>query len=343
MSKKGVYTLLEKVSFLNGEYLPAPATPSTGFVACGPGNKYCMEATLAQIAEVFFRVKEAKWVGGSFSHTYSYFPPDPDPPVTLTLTVTPPTSQPTQRVYELSANNDHIYRGFFDQAGDIVGKEDYFLASYAGVNGDMFADIGDDERAMWLDKTSNFDVQLSSNFGEFATYIQSLAGEGSPSFRGDFPTSKSKWDKGGVTAFSFWSTKNKGASSNHFSSDSLNFSKIHGSVKFSGNIGVVKLDPNHSIYASTNRFFIELGFDVGSFNSTPTGRAMGTQKRNALNPIACYYIIRLSDGVEIKCPIYHGSDETNFTDFIQEATEWWPYCKDKTEDPVWNASTGLKL
>ena len=76
--------------------------------------------------------------------------------------------------------------------------------------------------------------------------------------------------------------------------------------------------------------------DSGSFNGSPSEMLDGN------------LILKLSGvGNEISCPIYGAMEpglmSITSTDWIFEATEWFPYAKNSPPVPVWDTATGLPL
>ena len=62
----GIYTNDLRFAFVNG-WLTGGTDPADGSVECGPGTAFPMEVTLDQVAEIFYRVKDAWFTGGSAS------------------------------------------------------------------------------------------------------------------------------------------------------------------------------------------------------------------------------------------------------------------------------------
>jgi len=64
-----VNTIDSHVTYRKGEL--TTGTPSTGKVACGPGTAYPVPATLDQIAEIFYRVRNTIISGGEYTAEYA--------------------------------------------------------------------------------------------------------------------------------------------------------------------------------------------------------------------------------------------------------------------------------
>ena len=117
--------------------------PEDGSVACGDGTAYPMEVTgastaekIAKIYEIFHRVKDAWFTGGSFawdwsSNSYSFECPSTGPPVNRAVEVDFPVFSSQIRGYCCSGSNDY-------------NQEPYD----AGV-GTLYSDISDNENGMW--------------------------------------------------------------------------------------------------------------------------------------------------------------------------------------------------
>ena len=61
---KNIHTIDSHVTYRKGEL--TTGTPSKGKVACGPGTAYPVPATLDQIAEIFYRVRNTIISGGEY-------------------------------------------------------------------------------------------------------------------------------------------------------------------------------------------------------------------------------------------------------------------------------------
>jgi hypothetical protein len=145
------------------------------------------------------------------------------------------------------------------------------------------------------------------------------------------------WDSAYTTcAFTFyaWAFSASGTSDDFYPTLDIG-------VIFTGQVGVIKASPSSDMLSPNNSFYLGMYF---FYNRGYGGADFSTASDVYGADILCNYIMRLSNGVELSCPIYYGANENSFsgTDFIHEATEWWPYANDNG-DPLWRTSTGAKL
>jgi hypothetical protein len=236
--------------------------------------------TLDQIAEIFFRVKDAWISSGSVTFTEA-LPSDG----TNDFTMTVPASAPLRREVTTAAGS-YQTRGYVKASPWRFG-----LPPYDRGDGTMVSDIADDELGVW-------DSALTTCAFTFFAYNLSDALD------------------------DFYPTLDIG-------------------VIFTGQIGVIKASPSDDMLSPTNSFYIGMYF---IYNRGYGGAECSTASAVYGADILCNYIMRLSNEVELSCPIYYGANENSFsgTDFIHEATEWWPYANDNG-DPLWRTSTGAKL
>lgn len=110
----------------------------------GDGTAYPMEVTWDQIAEIFYRVKDAWFTGGSALWKVSGSP----------QTINAPTGAPTNRRLDINASTYH-QRGYCKLGGD-----DYNGATYNAGIGSYYSDIAASEYGIWRDawKTPHVDA-----------------------------------------------------------------------------------------------------------------------------------------------------------------------------------------
>jgi hypothetical protein len=102
---------------------------------CGDGTAFPMEVTLDQVAEIFYRVKDAWFTGGSASW-YVFGSP---------FTVTASTSAPANRSLEIDGVT-YQTRGY-----TILDAYPYNGATYDAGIGNYYSDIADNENGLWQD------------------------------------------------------------------------------------------------------------------------------------------------------------------------------------------------
>jgi len=303
----------------------------------GEDTEYPIEVTLDQIAELFYRVNDAWFTGGSISIATG----DPLVEPTFSASLTAPTDAPADR----TAYSGSLTRGFttrtIDGAATIsTHNAAYLAAEYDAGSGLMCRDIGDGERGIWMRGEVNvtlpywdFDSGNSETMNAFSCGFEGGGSIGLP-------------DTFAVTSF--------------FDLDPPTYvADAEAYVKFSGNVAVIREDPLHDICAPTNRYFVELDFfvkdasenfgifEVASRSALLSGTGSKVQ-RNSGDPNFVQYVIRLSSG-DVSCPVfvYYGDDTTYpyeyGEDFIHEAQYWWPYAKGSPAAPVWDADSGALL
>ena len=102
---------------------------------CGDGTAFPMEVTLDQVAEIFYRVKDAWFTGGSAS--WDVF----GSPQTLNAS----TSAPANRSLEIDGVT-YQTRGY-----TILDAYPYNGATYDAGIGNYYSDIADNENGLWKD------------------------------------------------------------------------------------------------------------------------------------------------------------------------------------------------
>lgn len=113
----------------------------------GDGTAYPMEVTWDQIAEIFYRVKDAQFTGGSASWKVTVYDVG-------FSTISAPTTAPTNRRLDVSAST-YQQRGYCKLGGD-----DYNGATYNSGTGSHYSDIAASEYGIWRDawKTPHVDA-----------------------------------------------------------------------------------------------------------------------------------------------------------------------------------------
>lgn len=328
-----------RVKFVNG-WLTGGVDPGDGSVECGDGTPRPMLATLKQINEIWYRVKDAWFIQGSvFTLTGD---PEAEPAIGYMLDY--PASHSANRSYAVDAAN-YTYRGYttavegggFSGPGAIPLRNDPFLdAEYDRGDTEMWRDIGDKERGIWIN-------------GEY--------------FVGDLPY----WNEKDILLYENAFSWHQDASTEFLDANffSLTYFDYDGftdvenkiatgtaSVVFSGEIAVVKVDPADDIFAPTNLFYIGVKFIIQATDATVGGLVTASTDiadiaGTPVNP--CNYVMRLADDIDLTCPIYvelwpvgTGFAFVGGEDFIHEAQEWFPY-KTKADLPAWDYTTGLPL
>jgi hypothetical protein len=110
----------------------------------GDGTAYPMEVTWDQIAEIFYRVKDAWFTGGSAEWKVTG----------STVSISAPTTAPTNRRLDVSAST-YQQRGYCK-----LGSDDYNGATYNSGTGSYYSDIAASEYGIWRSawKTPHIDA-----------------------------------------------------------------------------------------------------------------------------------------------------------------------------------------
>lgn len=107
---------------------------------CGDGTAFPMEVTLDQVAEIFYRVKDAWFTSGSASWEVSGSP----------QTIYAPTAAPTNRTLEIDGGGAVLI--MYQKRGyTILDAYPYNGAIYDAGIGNYYSDIADNENGLWKD------------------------------------------------------------------------------------------------------------------------------------------------------------------------------------------------
>jgi len=288
-----VYTRIKRFEFVNG-WLTGGTDPADGSVECGDGTAFPMEVTLDQVAEIFYRVKDAWITEGQVDWDVSNY-----------SVMMRASGAPANRSLEIDGVT-YQKRGY-----TILDAYPYNGPTYDAGIGNYYSDIADNENGLWKDAWNDPD------------HVDAF------SFEQDDPNST----QGGNPEW--WGDTGLGV-----------FAKVYRGRR----VAVVKLDPADGLYATTNKFYLEIEmywFDYGvipfgaSTNIYNSQGGFGDFSSRAIN--ICNYILRLASGDAI-CPFYFdalGSSNETGNDFIHEPQEWFPY--QDGNGNVWNPTTGLPV
>jgi len=136
----GVSTRNKRFEFVNG-WLTGGTDPADSSVECGDGTAFPMEVTLDQVAEIFYRVKDAWFTGGSASWKYLGF----------AQTINAATDAPANRTVEIDTAT-YQSRGY-----TILDVYPYNGPTYDAGMGNYYSDIANNENGMWKDAWNNPD------------------------------------------------------------------------------------------------------------------------------------------------------------------------------------------
>ena len=310
MSAVGVFTLMKRVTFVKG-WLTGGTDPADGSVECGVGTAFPMAVTLDQIAEIFYRAKDAWFTSGSLIDIDS----GGVGTESLTFTGTDPSG-----VLVTDDTDYKSQRGYYTVDTVPAAHDGYFGTAYT-VSGTDVREVATNERCMWIPPS---DVAFSGD-----ALGSGFSGYSGPEIGCAFSTymiiDTSTEPTGYALTFEPWP-------------DVATYPVFTGITKelwliFSGEIAWVggegPFDPAAALYLGV---YFEVN-GSGSDFSTLVGSGYLLDESLALE---------LSSGT-VTCPLYGNEGSGSGTDFTCTVKEWWPYAKDSPAVPVWDADTGLKL
>jgi len=296
-----------RVNFIKG-WLTGGTDPGDGSVECGDGTLSPMVVTLDQLAEIFYRVKDAWFTQGTYSISGS----------DLELNAVDP---PTELRSELYANPQGSRRGY-SISGTLPSALDSFFGAAYTVDSVAWRDIGDSELAMWIPDSVDYEWYLPD------MDIVNLAGQGPATIASAFNChmAYSAGSDPSEAGYAFIRYENSGGE--EWTEAAVAMSGV---VVWTG--ADSPLDPAATLYLGIEMVLTSDAHDVefGSFN------------RTASVLTSVNFKLKLSDGSTPSCPLYNtGAAFTSGTDFVLEAKKWWPYAT-TTGDPAWDTATGLPI
>jgi len=319
----------------------------------GDGTAYPIEVTLDQIAEIFYRVKDAYFTGGRAN----YGTGDPLLNPEGGFEITAPTTAPSQRASE----SGEVRRGYttpVESGTETISahNDPYLDEEYDAGSSEMYRDILDNERGIWMrgeagvtlprwDALSGERVIGGSPFPEITNAFSFHCGDSfTPATASDCFNA------------SGWTNASPGSPIVQ-----TEMGPIQARVYFNTNIAVICANAGDDISASTNQYFV--GFelyvaDVADIVGLGSIMEVSTNEASITNPVPllladqttpCRYVMKLESG-DVTCPLYIADAVGGGTypfqfgeDFVQEAVEWFPYAKNNPAEAVWNSGTGAKL
>jgi hypothetical protein len=298
-----------------------------------------MEVTMAQIAEIFYRVKDAWFTSGQYNGINDYLPS-----YIASYKIEASTTAPSNRVEWLYASSVFQNRGYHANADDINPlAESYLEAEYDDGSGSMFREINDKEMGMWLPLPDTYSYPHWNGLSWLSVNAFSM-----------FQTN------GGTDAV---------ATSDYFKAEYLDYfdTGITGAgvrVLFNGEVAWLDLNGSGNPFDPLNKLYLNVEFGAYMlFNGGYLSPYIGNSESYSLNTLLpyyeictntnlldtvigssyeiCRYIIKLGNS-EASCPIYATQPwgALNCYDFIHEAKLYFPY-QDGNGD-VWNPATGLE-
>ena len=319
MSAQGVFTPEYRFKFVKGSLTEGtetilPTEPGA-VVKCGSGTYYPLLVTIEELAEMFYRVKDAWFTEGEVNISYTAG----EDTVTGTMTVlggAPPdelVSSPT---------GFYFWRGYHKLESFVgAGEAPYFQAAYT-VNSTDYQDVDDNERVMWLPFFNELDgdfyasAAFSPNALGFTTYMSAdLSGASVPSH--------------GIESTS---------------SDSALVTGVELALMFSFNVAWIDDNESGNPFDPLNSLYVGLLFQMqglGGYVRVSTRRAAPLETTAGIQ-----LVFEMVSGSPA-CDLYRddGEDVTSVSgsDLVIAAQKWWPYAKENPAEPVWDDSSGAKL
>jgi hypothetical protein len=283
----------------------------------GDGTAWPIEATVDQVAEIYYRVRNAKFTQGDFDFGFG-----------LTFAVKNASSVPSSATpFEENASPGVIvWRGYGNIRSDTGGVD---VPAYG-------------QQFFSGETTSGTHHWRASLDDELVVFYVPVGG-----YNMDYPDFIYPVSNSLPTGFSFAGVGSGGwGSVNAFGAlyDGQTFVRFSGEVAWvDSNSSGDPLDPLNSRYIGVSFFASLFSFTFVFTDQVLYGAGLDTGAK---------FILELSGGVQLLCPIY--SDDTAVStpsDVILKAIEWWPYAFDYTDpvtgdvtsEPVWDADYGTKI
>jgi hypothetical protein len=367
---QGVFTPELRFQWVKGQV--TSGTPDEGFVACGDGTAFPMEVTLDQLAEIMYRVRDSVCTGSSSLTPVDEF----DPVATVAVTSIQPDERllKTELVDSFSYQESVTIRGYVTARGTLDDLDtpppmedvsDVFLSEVYDIGFDYYLDDSDpyenltvrfreavQERSIWLQHENEFRYEMRDAVFGVVGFPSIDLGNGP--FRTGFSFGSGTFSELiPTTAPAIYAAYPIAGGG----------SRAFVSLDFNGQVAFADDDNSGNPCSPGNRIYIGLNFSAGVIGGVIEGLVLQSNKGYQESSLTLgleveeRLILKLSDNVEVSCPLYgfkidfDGSAtplddaEGSYygTDWVFEATEWWPYSKDSPALPVWNTETGAKL
>ena len=299
----------------------------------GDGTLFPMLVTLDQLAEIIYRVKDAVFTAGSIGYDYEIDYPWEDPPRTEQGTAgTVFLNTPASALVAYYERGDYFNGSQYSYARGFVASR--FTGDPDPIPPSLSAFFGEEY-------TTNFNEVNRDCLKEFGIWCPDYGILGSPGtfvgnqtrFRCGFSHYAASFGSGYLVDPTLQYTI---AATYQLDGEEINYQSASIKVSFDGNVAYIgnnPMDPDAQLY-------IGIEMLVGGPRQAATNTSYG-------NPIdsGARFILKLANDHEVSCAIYKGDDsETDTTvisDFVLQATEWWPY-QDENGN-VWSPTTGLPV
>ena len=334
---KNIHTIDSHVTYRKGEL--TTGTPSTGKVACGPGTAYPVPATLDQIAEIFYRVRNTIISGGEYTAEY-----ETEAFRTIYTGMfnasSPPTHNFRQEQYGGDGWAQRIRRGHtFSSTSTNEGWIKHHCGPvYTDEHSLVFGDYHDaeDEFCMWPDTGVVDLVDISQPFqylqpGAYSPHAQVGANhyaENNGSYNASPPSAYGPYRKREERTYF---EEEDGSISYYdetlYDGDTSDF-VFNPQVAFIG--ADSPFDPAATLYP---------GISWRNLTNTYSFTSMfGSEASNGSAEV-----VLSSSTLLIPIRLYISAYTTALTSSPRlTVTEWWPYAN-PDGSPVWNAATGLSM
>lgn len=306
-----IHTYDSRITFVDG-WLTGGTDPADGSVECGDGTAYPLEVTVDQLAEIFYRVRDAWFTSGRMNIDFGSGSEE-----WLSFYGSPIT---TQLVNEENSGDNFSFRSYHTDGTLPTHLSSYFGIKYT-VRATDYYDVSDNELAMWLPYVS----------GEAPAFN----GSGSNDFKCGF-THYSEY-VGITNTPSFYGIYNPYAVSTSYEPANITV-EITGKVAFLDDNGSGDpMDSGNKLYLG-----VELKGGIQSADVFSTDSDYDTI--SSMMYAGVDMVFKLSNSSP-SCPIYHTDNGDSFpagTNFTLEAKKWWEYA-DSNGDPAFDSTTGAPI
>ena len=348
---QGVFTPELRFQWVKGQV--TSGTPDEGFVACGDGTAFPMEVTRDQLAEIMYRVRDAKCVSGSVTVSEGFEEmPSFESTTAFNLGALPETLLEARRESDSWISSVRGYCTSSPAETPYIPMEDYdntvFSSTYYFIVDDIEYRAARDalrEYAMWAahdDADGNFEVAPTTELG-FASYSALNVS----SFRTGFSYNASTFIEFGDSLpaghYPYTTLFEVGAGT-----PEVPYYAAGVALEFDGKVAWIDDDERGDPLSGGNRIFLGARFAINSTKFAADHYfGTDTSTMSAYTAAGADVVLRLSGaGNEVRAPLYFdpsiygaGYDFAveEISDWVFEATEWWPYAGE------WNPNTGERL
>jgi hypothetical protein len=316
----GIFTRNKRVTFIKAQWYD-PDIPYEETMLLYPDSGFVL-VTLDQVAEIFYRVKDAWFTGGSVDFgsgdTIQLSGYDPEPALVYAGTADNPAyARGWYTIHDVPASMDSYFDEAYDPAFSGVSPIRYVrevISEYGMWTPDVYLSSPPSYPEDWfVDSLLEPHIPILWNGCGLTHYVWGLSPTGTPTSYGFYEV----WDYDGEVTY-----KPVGAY----------VEPQYEEVYYTGES---PLDPNGELYV-----LIEFALYIeaeGPLELIRTYKIEGTDSQWPSD-----FVIQLSNST-LTIPLWGEFVSYGSTDFVLTAKEWWPYAKDDPATPVWNTNTGEKL